>query len=697
MKAFFALAVAALPLLANALIQPSANAHRRGLKARHFSSPVARRTNPGAAIATSWDQVGDQVFDYVIAGGGTAGLALAGRLSEDPDITVAVIEAGPSGYDYDEQLLVPSNAYFKSAVGTELDWQYETVPQQKLVATNGTCGRQASWPRGKVLGGSSAINGLYYVAPGQREHQVWGRLSGDLDSWGWHNVRDAMKKSQRYSKNTVEALDKYITDQSHAMGASGPVCISYPGVSYQPVADWVPTLNAMGVESASAPYDGENQGAYIAASTIDPATWHRSFSRTAYLDPIANKRKNLVVLPNQTVTRIIWSEDYHVDRNEGRRALGLEFAASKDASRATVTARREVILSAGAIGTPQILQLSGVGNPYLLKQHNITLVKDLPGVGENLQDHLSSWVSFKPAAGMRLPAAVSGATSQQTSFVDSSIAFLTLEKIYGKNETANFIKRARQFSDDYIKSANSTPEAVKRGWKKQYDLLLDDLLVDQSKQGFNGSAKGAIEMLLSISMGEIQLATALQAPFSRGTVKIASHDAFDKPLINPNYLQHRSDVELLRSGFQVARKIGQVAPIHSLLGDEVAPGTSVQSDDEWDKWIASVVGTEYHPSSTCAMLDEEDGGVVDSELMVYGTANVRVVDASVIPLSLSAHLMSTTYAIAEIAADLIKDCAAEPIDECDYDDEDEDEDEQSQQQQQQQQQKAKDDNEDEDC
>ncbi len=234
-----------------------------------------------------------------------------------------------------------------------------------------------------------------------------------------------------------------------------------------------------------------------------------------------------------------------------------------------------------------------MGCKELLASNNVTLVKELPGVGQNLQDHLSGSVTYSPATGLILPSATNATNStRQASFVDSSVAYITLEKMYGDNETSNFLARAKQFSADYIKSATNVPAAVRRGWAKQYKFLLEDLLVPKSKNGFTGTAKGAMEMLLGISNGEsIQIEAALQAPFSRGWVEIASNNPFDKPIINPNYLQHRSDVELMRSGFQLARKIGQTAPLSGLVTAETAPGAAVTSDADWDKYIASVVGT----------------------------------------------------------------------------------------------------------
>ncbi|KAJ1035437.1 hypothetical protein NDA13_000850 [Ustilago tritici] len=455
-----------------------------------------------------------------------------------------------------------------------------------------------------------------------------------------------MKKSTDFSPNQIKKLDSSIKNQTKYVGDNGPVGVTYPDVSYQPVADWVTTLAALGIDHAESPYSGDNQGAFIATSTINPKTWKRSFSRNAYIDPIVNKRKNLVVLPNQTVTRIIWDTELNEDGK--LRALGVEFAANSAASRVHVTARREVILSAGAIGSPQILQLSGVGCKELLEKNNVILVKELPGVGQNLQDHLAGSVTYTPADGLVLPSATN--LTRKASFVDSSL------------------------SVDYIKSATNVPAAVRRGWAKQYKYLLEDLLVLTSKNGFTGSAKGTMEMLLGISTGSsITVEAALQAPFSRGWVEISSDNAFDIPIINPNYLQHQSDVELMRSGFQLARKIGQNAPLSSLVKAEAAPGAEVDSDEEWDKFVAKTVQTEYHPSGTCSMLDEGDGGVVDEELRVYGTSNGRVVDASVVPISLSSHLMSATYAIAETAAELIKSCPYDFVDECDWDGEGEDE------------------------
>lgn len=679
---FLSLALVALPFLVSAHFDGSHTRRSHRNIAAHSSHsnahPLVKRSQPGKVIADSWDQVGDQVFDYVICGGGTAGLALAGRLSEDEDVSVAVIEAGPAGYQDDDRFLVPDWTYYESSVGSKYDWDYQTTSQKALLDKNGKSGRQASWPRGKVLGGSSAINGLYYVEASKREYQAWGRLSGDLSHWGWHNVRDALHKSQNYTPNSVHALDEYVPDYSEDMGASGPVCVSYPAVSYQPVKDWVPTLKAAGTSAASAPYDGENAGAFVAASTIDAKTWTRSFSRTAYIDPIANKREsNLKVLPGQTVTRIIWDEHSELEQGQGRRALGVEFAASKDAPRVSVTARREVILSAGAIGSPQILQLSGVGRKELLDKRGIAVIKDLPGVGQHLQDHLSSSVRFTTVDGLPMPAKSN--STEKSSFVDSSIAYVTLQDLFGSKKAAkSFLTRSRKATDAYIKKAD-VPESVKKGYRKVYDMMLDDLLSVDSKNGFSGQAKGAIEMLLGISFNDIQVETALQSPFSRGYVHITSTDPFEKPSINPAYLSHESDMELLRMGFEYARKIGNTAPLKQVIGGETTPGTSVSSKSEWEKWIAGNVGTEYHPSSSCAQLNEEDGGVVDSTLRVYGTENVRVVDASVVPFSLSAHLMSATYAVAEVAADIIKIERAQGkawiVEECDYDDEEEGEDE----------------------
>ncbi len=385
--------------------------------------------------------------------------------------------------------------------------------------------------------------------------------------------------------------------------------------------------------------------------------------------PIANKRKNLVVLPNQTVTRIIW--DTEVDEDGNRRALGVEFAADASAPRVHVTARREVILSAGAIGSPQILQLSGFGCKELLAKNNVTLVKELPGVGQNLQDHLSGSVSYSPAEGLVMPSETN--LTKKASFVDSSVAYVTLEKMYGANETANFLERAKKFSADYIKSATNVPEAVRRGWAKQYKLLLEDLLVPKSKNGFTGTAKGAVEMLLGISTGSaIQVETALQAPFSRGWVEIASNNPLTSRSSTPTTCStSRTSSSCVRASSSRARwsdgalEHGRGRRDHARCGGEQRRGPGQVHCHHGGHRVPPELDVQHAGRGRRRCGGQRIARVRHVERARGGCE--RHPDLAVVAL------MSATYAVAEVAADLIKACPFEVVDECAYDGEGDDE------------------------
>lgn len=647
------------------------NQHRNLARSVINNANHQLRDEQHQAVVSSWSEV-DDVVDYIIVGGGTAGLALAGRLSEDSDQKILVIEAGSSGYSgaSSEKLLTPNAAYYNSAVGGEYDWNFNISKQTALDGRD-----DLKMPRGKVLGGSSAINGLYYVRHGAREAQILGRhakaLNGGKESgWGWHDVKSAMDKSINYqgASSSHEALKSDLLAITNATDVgennSGPISISYSDDEFDVEAKWLAAFAELGVDQAANPYAGETAGAFIAPTTLNRHSGQRSFSRTAYLDPIANKRKNLQVLPSQTVARVLFDEE--ADPATGKvRALGVEYAASRDAPRVTVTARREVILSAGAIGSPQILQLSGVGRKELLDKRQLTVVKDLPGVGQNLQDHFAASVQYDVNANVKLQ------EECDDTFTDSATAYLGLREIFGSSAEAKaFLDRTEKASDEYLTSSQfaSTPEAVKRGWKKTMKSLFKDALAETSISGLSGEPKGAAEILLSTMNNQVGIQGTLQSPFSRGYVHITSADPFASPSIDPAYLSHPADLEIMAATYKYIRKIAKTSQFSKVISSETDATSSLKTADQWKAWIRKNGHTEYHPSSTCSMLSEDDGGVVDTDLKVHGFANLRVVDASVIPLSPSSHLVSYVYGIAEIAADKIKrDRAqgkAEPLADC---------------------------------
>ncbi|PWY99221.1 alcohol oxidase [Testicularia cyperi] len=589
------------------------------------------------SLTTNGNDLSGQTYDYVVVGGGLAGLVVASRLTENSNVTVAVIEAGAAGYEDNEKFVVPAANLYNSAVGTEYDWQWQTTNQP------GLANRRATWPRGKVLGGSSAINGLYYVRHSQIEQDAWSSLIGQNASstWGWDSMLAAMKKSEDYTPPNQRVSSSLTTSSNTAShGNDGPLHVSYPAVTYPAVGAFLQAAAQEGTAISTDPDAGQSWGAFLATSNINPSNWTRSFSRTAYLDPFTY-RSNLNVLTGHQVTKIVF--DGSKDANGNVRATGVQYAAASGQQTHTVNARREVILSAGAINDPQILQLSGVADRGLLSSLDIQTVVDLPGVGYHLQDHLSTGVVWAPAQGVNMPPASVTGNAETDSYVNSAIAYVSGATIFG-NEWNTIVSDMRSNLSAAVDAYNA-PASVKEGYRQTYTSQIDKIFPTDI---------GPIELLFALSFGGIQVQAALQHPLSRGSIKITSQNPFAAPAIDPAYLSNEVDMSILREGFKLARRVGQQSPLSNYIGNEQAPGSGVQSDSQWENWIRGTVGTEYHPSSTCSMLPRDQGGVVDADLLVYGTNNLRVIDASVPPISFAAHLMSITYGLAEIGAELIQ-------------------------------------------
>ncbi|KAM0751735.1 alcohol oxidase [Meredithblackwellia eburnea MCA 4105] len=608
-----------------------------------------QRTKRANTVTTA-SSLSGKTFDYVIVGGGTAGLVLAGRLSENSSATVAVIEAGTDGSAVSEQILAPAQAYFGGIASktSAYDWHYDTTAQSELND------REIYWPRGKVLGGSSAVNGLYMIRGSEIEHNSWASLyPGSNSTWGFDAIWPYMLKSENWTAPLAanSELAGMTTDAS-LHGTSGPIHYSYPGFLF---ANWIPTLANLGVGTRD-PAGGENWGAYICTSAIDPTTWTRSYSKTGYLDPAAS-RSNLVVLTGFQATQITFS---------GTTATGVKFqAAANSTSSYTVKARQEVILAAGVIGTPQLLQLSGVGDSTLLTSLGISTVVDLPGVGMHLTDHLSGAMTFNTTgveytgdeietnttyAAAQLALWKAGDSSSLYNSPNDAVAYINLTTLFGAADAATLIAEIKANQSTLVQ-AYSTNSYIQAGYNATYEAEVRDIYPSEVGQAeilmSNTGTYGAYP-----NTKTIQIQAAIQHPLSRGSVKINSTSAFDPPVIDAGYLTHPADIQILRQAFKYARTISQTAPLSSIL-TELSPGSAVSTDAEWETWIRGVVSTEYHPAGTASMLPQSIGGVVDTALRVHGTSRLRVVDSSIVPVGLSAHMTAPLYGIAENSYNII--------------------------------------------
>ncbi|KAI3604472.1 gmc oxidoreductase [Moniliophthora roreri] len=579
-------------------------------------------------------------YDFIVVGGGQAGLTIASRLSEDSSRTVLVIEAGDSGEAIQSKIDTPSSTYLDSITGTSADWQYTTIPEPN------TNNRTIWWPRGKVLGGSSAMNAMYMVRPPQIEVDAWANLmAGESDAasqWNWNSLFAAMKKSETFHPPDEQARQlAQIQYDAGSHGEDGPIQVAYSPFQFEQNGQWIQAMSNAGIWSNPDAMSGRNWGAWTTNSFINPAgPWKRSYSRSAYIDPHKD-RPNLTILVNSTVTRILFAQD-------SNSATGVEYAESRDGDRRTVNVNREVIVTSGAIGTPHVLLASGVGPRAVLEAAGVPVKVDLPGVGEHLQDHLTNSVTWNTSADTAGSLFKSGLrTPEFLSHINPGVAYLNASYLFGGDSGRD--EFAQTVANQYSASLSTVPtqsSEIIEGYRVKYDVLSRTVIP---------SEVGIVELLLNMmGDGSISIGVAMQHPFSQGRLYINSSSVFDPPIIEPNYLAHPSDVVMLRQGLKVARAIGSVAPFNSTLGTELSPGPQVQTDEQWDAWIRGTTWTQFHPGCTCSMLPRNQGGVVDANLKVYGLDNVRVADGSVFPFLFSAHIGAPTYGVAEEASTLIR-------------------------------------------
>ncbi|KAG5643926.1 hypothetical protein DXG03_009334 [Asterophora parasitica] len=589
------------------------------------------------------DTVADS-YDFVIVGGGLAGLVLAARLTDNLKTTVLVLEAGSSGEDVADRVNTPSGAYTASLLYTPNDWQYKTVPQP--LAGD----RRFDWPRGKVLGGSSAVNAMYLVRPAEIEINAWADLMKDDDraaasKWSWKEFYPAMLKTETFTPPLDEVTRVgNISWSADTHGTTGPMQVSYPGIMMAQVGGWAPSLESLGLPPLRKPNGGTTLGSLVGPSWINPSNWTRSYSKAAYLDPVLS-RSNLAVLTSSQATRIIFAEG-----SGDLRATGVEFASSPNGPRKIVNAKTEVIISGGVVGSPQILMHSGVGPKNVLEAAGVDLKVELPGVGQHVQDHLTAPVVWKATSETAGDITQSGSdfakTKEFLSFVNSATAFANLTRLFGTEGAAGFQKFiADGLEDSASKLVPSQSKEVIEGYKAIYDTIANKIM---------NTEVAVIELLLALNTpGEVGVQAALQHPLSQGRLYINSSDPFEAPIIDPQYFSHSADLTIMREGIKLVRALKQTPPFNESLGEETLPGPDVVSDEDVERWLINMASTQYHPISSCAMLPRSKGGVVDAKLRVYGLANVRVVDSSIYPFEFASHVGASTYGLAEQASNII--------------------------------------------
>ena len=521
-------------------------------------------------------------FDYVIVGAGSAGCVLANRLTADGRSTVLLLEAGPRDKDF--WIHVPLG-YGKLFARTDVNWAYQSEPEPALN------GRRVFTPRGKVLGGSSSINGLVHIRGQREDYDGWG-----VPGWGFGDLLPYFKKSEDHAHGA---------SQWH--GAGGPIAVSNLPDRHELCDAFIASAMALGI-----PRNDDFNGATQEGTgyfQVTAKNGRRCSTAVGYLRP-ARRRPNLCVEVEALATRVLF---------EGKRATGVAYEAR--GAKHEARAAREVILAAGTINTPQLLQLSGVGPRALLDRHGIQVVHDAPGVGEDLQDHFycrTFWRCTRP---------------------------ITL------NDDMLSLWRQAKIGLQYLLLRRG-PLAVSAGYAAAFVRTRPEVSRPDAQIyfiNFSTAKRGGVlhpfsGFTLSVSQTQVE---------SRGSVHIASPDPRVAPAIRYNYLDTANDRRVMVDGLKLIRRIAATQPLRDYVAAEEYPGPRVRSDEDWLAFCCEAGDTVFHPTSTCRM-GMDARAVVDPRLRVCGLESIRVVDASVIPAVPSGNINAAVIAVAEKAADLIR-------------------------------------------
>ncbi|WP_298774381.1 choline dehydrogenase [uncultured Shewanella sp.] len=523
-------------------------------------------------------------YDYIIVGAGSAGCVLANRLSEDPSNQVLLLETGGS----DKSIFIQMPTALSIPMNTaKYAWQFETEPEPFLD------NRQMHCPRGKVLGGSSSINGMVYVRGHARDFDEWQQL-GATD-WDYAHCLPYFKKAETWAFGGNDYR-----------GDSGPLAVNNGNEMKNPLYQAFVDAGVDAGYLATSDYNGAQQEGFgpMHMTVKNGVRWSTA---NAYLRP-AMKRSNLTVITHALVHKVLL---------EGKQAKGVR--VERKGKIQDIFCQKEVILSAGSIGSPHILQLSGIGNANTLKQAGVELVHDLPGVGQNLQDHLEFYFQFKCLK----PISLNGKLDP-------------LNKLF--IGTRWILNKSGLGATNHFESCGFIRSKANLEWPDlQYHFLPAAMRYD-GKEAFAGHG--------------FQVHIGHNKPKSRGSVDLVSKDPKVAPRIQFNYLEHQDDIEGFRACVRLTREIINQPALDDYRGEEIQPGLHIQTDEEIDAFVRSSVESAYHPSCSCKM-GVDDMAVVDPSTKVHGLQGLRVVDSSIFPSIPNGNLNSPTIMLAERAADLI--------------------------------------------